>query len=152
MTFKATCVDWGTAKHKLRKIREKVFVCEWRIPPEYEFDQQDELAFHVLVLDENKEEIATGRITPQGEIGRIAVEPQFRGPEVYQTLFNALLNIAQQHGLENVSVQCELEGVEYYRQQGFQPVGTVYMDAGIARQRMACSLGEFSLERVELTH
>ncbi|MFT5312370.1 MAG: putative GNAT family N-acyltransferase [Paraglaciecola sp.] len=152
MTFNATCVDWETTKHKLRKIREKVFVCEWRIPSEYEFDQQDELAFHILVIDENKQEIATGRITPQGEIGRIAVEPKFRGPEVYQILFNALLNIARQHGLESVLVQCELEGVEYYRQQGFNPVGTVYMDAGTPRQRMSCSLSDFSLERVELTH
>jgi predicted GNAT family N-acyltransferase len=152
MTFIAKNVDWGTTKHKLCKIREKVFVCEWRIPKEYEFDQQDKIAFHVLVLDEKDQEIATGRITPQGEIGRIAVEPQFRGPEVYQTLFNALLKIAQQHGLENVLVQCELEGVEYYQQQGFRPVGTVYMDAGIPRQRMTCTLNDFSLARVELTH
>jgi predicted GNAT family N-acyltransferase len=152
MTFTAQSVDWRKAKHKLRKLREKVFVYEWRIPAECEFDQQDSIAFHVLVLDENNQEVATGRITPLGEIGRIAVEPEFRGPEVYQTLFKALLKIAQQHGLENILVQCELEGVEYYQHQGFSPVGSVYMDAGIARQRMTCNINDFSLARVELTH
>jgi predicted GNAT family N-acyltransferase len=152
MTFKVKNVDWGNAKHKLSKIREQVFVHEWRIPKECEFDQQDDVAFHVLVLDEDNREIATGRITPQGEIGRIAVVPAFRGPEVYLELFSALLAIAKQIGLEDVLIQCELEGVKYYQQQGFRPVGSVYMDAGIARQAMTCTINAFSLQRVELTH
>lgn len=152
MTFKVKNVDWGKEKHKLSRLREKVFVCEWRIPKEYEFDQHDDASFHVLVLDENNQEIATGRITPNGEIGRIAVVPSYRGPEVYQTLFRALLKIAKVNDLRNVSVQCELEGVEYYQQQGFRPVGAVYMDAGIPRQKMSCTIKDFSLNRVELTH
>lgn len=152
MTFIAKNVDWGNEQHKLRKIREKVFVCQWRIPKEYEFDHQDNIAFHVLVVNEHNQDVATGRITPQGEIGRIAVEPRYRGPEVYQALFNALLNIARQHDIQDVLVQCELEGVKHYQQQGFRPVGSVYMDAGIPRQSMVCSLNEFSPTRVELTH
>lgn len=152
MAFTVENVDWGKAKHRLSKLREKVFVYEWRIPKEYEFDQQDNAAFHVLVLDESNLEVATGRITPNGEIGRIAVVPKHRGPEVYQTLFHALLDIAKQRELEMVSVQCELEGVEYYQQQGFRPVGAVYMDAGIPRQRMSVTLTDFSLPRVDLTH
>ena len=152
MTFKVKSVDWGKEKHRLSKLREKVFVCEWRIPKEYEFDQEDQASYHVLVMDDENNEIATGRITPDGEIGRIAVVPRFRGPDVYQTLFHALLDIAKQHGLDDVSVQCELEGVEYYQQQGFRPVGTVYMDAGIPRQRMTCTIHDFSLPKVELTH
>ena len=152
MTFTVKNVDWGNEQHKLRKIREKVFVCQWRIPWEYEFDHHDSGAFHVLVVDENDQEVATGRITPKGEIGRIAVEPQFRRPEVYQALFSALIKIAEQQGLQDVLVHCELEGVNYYQQQGFRPVGTVFMDAGIPRQSMRCSRHDFSLNRVEFTH
>jgi len=148
MAFYAKNADWGNEQHKLKKTREEVFECQWRIPAEYEFDHQDSIAFHVLVVNEHNQEVATGRITPNGEIGRIAVEPEFRGPEVYQALFNALLNIARQHGLEDVLV----EGVNYYQQQGFRPVGTVFMDAGIALQSMLCNLKDFNLERVELTH
>lgn len=152
MAFFAKNVDWGNERHKLKKIREKIFVCQWRIPAEYEFDHQDDISFHVLVVDEHNQAVATGRITPQGEIGRIAVEPQHRGPEVYQELFNALLNIARQRGLSDVLVQCELEGVNYYQKQGFRPVGAVFMDAGVPRQRMQCSLNNFKLTKVELTH
>lgn len=152
MTFTAENVDWGEAKHKLSELREKVFVCEWRIPKEYEFDQQDNTSFHVLVRDDSNSGIATGRITPNGEIGRIAVVPEYRGPEVYQTLFQALLGIARQNSLDNVSVLCELEGVAYYQQHGFRPVGSVFMDAGIPRQRMQVTVTDFTLPKVELTH
>lgn len=152
MAFIATNVDWGNEQHKLKKIREKVFICQRRIPEEYEFDHQDCIAFHVLVVNEHNQEVATGRITPKGEIGRIAVEPEFRCPEVYQALSKALIKIAHQHGLQDVLIQCELEGVNYYQQQGFRPVGTVFMDAGVARQSMLCNLKDFNLERVELTH
>lgn len=152
MTFRVENVDWGKAKHKLSKLREQVFVYEWRIPKEYEFDQYDDASFHVLVLDDENQEVATGRLTPLGELGRIAVVPRFRGPEVYQTLFQALIALARKHSIEQISVQCELEGVAYYQQQGFRPVGSVYMDAGIPRQRMSCTVNDFSLPRVELTH
>lgn len=152
MTFRVKNVDWRKAKEKLTVLREKVFVCERRIPKEIEFDQQDVNAFHVLLIDENGQEVATGRITEEGVIGRIAVIRHCRSNEVYQQLFAALLNIAKRHQMEDVSVQCELQGVSYYQQQGFRPVGTVYMDAGIPRQRMACSVSEFSLPKVELTH
>ncbi len=152
MTLTIKNVDWKQAKHKLSKLREQVFVYEWRIPRECEFDQQDNSAAHVLIVDELDQEIATGRITATGEIGRIAVIPRFRGPEVYHELFSALIEKAKHLGLTEVSVQCELEGVEYYQQQGFKPVGSVYMDAGIARQKMTCSTSEFKLPRVDFTH
>lgn len=152
MTLIVKNVNWEKSKHKLTKLREKVFVYEWHIPKEYEFDQHDNEAFHILVLDEHQQAIATGRLTPAGEIGRIAVEAQYRKPDVYRTLFNALIARAQSLGLQKVFVQCELDGVEYYQRQGFEPVGTVYMEAGIARQKMACSTSQFCLNKVELTH
>lgn len=145
-------VDWEQTKHRLCRLREKVFVYEWRIPRECEFDQHDNEAIHVLISDDDGQDIATGRLTPAGEIGRIAVEASFRKPEVYQALFSALLSAAEQIGLTQVFVQCELEGVEYFQQQGFHPVDSVYMDAGIPRQKMFSDIHNFSIRKVELTH
>ena len=65
MTFTVKNVDWGKDKHKLRKLRNKIFVCHWRIPQEYEFDQQDKDAYHVLVVDENNQDVATSFIVDQ---------------------------------------------------------------------------------------
>lgn len=152
MALNVKNVDWSKNKRILSKLREQVFVYEWHIPRESEFDQQDLSSYHVLLFDDDNQEIATGRITPNGELGRIAVMPRYRQAEVYHTLLNALLDIAKQQGMNEISVQCELQGVEYYQQQGFRTVGPVYMDAGIARQKMAKSVGNFSLPRIELTH
>ncbi|MDN4503402.1 GNAT family N-acetyltransferase [Alteromonadaceae bacterium BrNp21-10] len=152
MAFKVINVDWKKERDRLTQLREKVFVCQWRIPRDVEFDQYDALSFHVLIVDEQGDPVATGRITPDGQLGRIAVVNQFRQPETYNQLFKALLKVAKKQKLEALSVQCELEGVSYYQQQGFQPVGSVYMDAGIPRQRMACPVKLFNLSHVEYTH
>jgi hypothetical protein len=42
-------------------------------------------------MTEHNQEVATGCITAKGEIGRIGVEPEFRGPEVYQALYCLIL-------------------------------------------------------------
>lgn len=152
MTFSVESVDWRKAKKQLITLREKVYVYEWRIPRDQEFDQLDNDAHHVLLKDDGGNNIATGRITAKGELGRIAVIPSYRTSEVYQALFTALLEVAKQHEIQNISVQCELQGVNNYQQQGFRPVGSVYMDAGIPRQRMCCSVSNFSLPKVEWIH
>ncbi len=152
MAFKVKNADWRQDKHRLTGLREKVFVCEWRIPYEAEFDQRDQDAYHVLVLDEQDRAIGTARITHDGEIGRIAVIPERRGKAVYRKLRNALVRIALEHSISDISVSCELEGVPYFQQQGFRPVGSVFMDAGIPRQKMVCPAEQFSLPRVEYTH
>lgn len=145
-------VNWRCSKRRLKRLRERVFVCEWRIPSQSEFDEQDHISDHVLVVDTDGTDIATGRITPDGEIGRIAVVSHLRGKEIYDALYNALLGIARSKHLDDVFVQCELNGVDHFQEQGFQTVGGVYMDSGIPRQKMSCPVGDFSWSRVELTH
>ncbi|WP_438863064.1 GNAT family N-acetyltransferase [Neptunicella sp.] len=152
MPFRVKNVDWNNAKDKLTQLREKVFVCEWRIPRDIEFDQQDPLSLHVLIFDEQENPIATGRITPEGELGRVAVDRHCRHPEVYQKLFKALLRLAKKQQLNAVIVQCELAGINYFQQQGFKPVGSVFMDAGIPRQRMVCPIKQCQCSDFQYTH
>ena len=145
-------VNWRHSKRRLKRLRDRVFVCEWRIPRQSEFNEQDQKSDHVLIIDADGSDIATGRITPEGEIGRIAVVSHCRGKEIYDVLYNALLDIAKSKELNNVYVQCELNGVDHFQEQGFQTVGGVYMDSGIPRQKMSCPINDFSWSRVELTH
>lgn len=145
-------VNWRQSKHRLKRLRDRVYVCEWRIPKQIEFDQQDQLSNHVLVKDTDGNEIATGRITPEGEIGRIAVVSKYRGKEIYDLLFNALLGIAKEKELSNIYMQCELDGIDHFQQKGFDTVGNVYMDSGRPRQRIRCPINRFSWSKVELTH
>ncbi len=152
MTFHTENVDWQSGKDRLSQLREQVFVFEWQLPRDAEFDKNDLEAFHVLVFNENSEPIATGRLTKTGEIGRIAVRRDYRNGDVYQSLFGALLDIARSQNLKTVRVNCELQSVEYHRSLGFKPSGPAFMEAGIPRQRMACPLKHFAQPDVTQLH
>ena len=141
MTYSISQVKWQQAAPLLKNIREKVFICERRIPKKVEFDQGDRTAFHMLVCDDkNQEPIATGRISPQGEISRIAVVMGYRSEKLDKFIMQGLFRIARELSLREVFISSPLEKVDYFTAHDFCPIGAVYMEAGRAKQRMACSM------------
>ncbi len=155
MAYQVKLVNWQKDQAQVKQLRQKVYVFEWRIPEHLEFDQQDSLASHVLVHDDSDDTItpvATGRLTRDGEIGRIAVQRKFRCPDVYNALIDALVKEAKRQKLKKIKIQCQLDAIEEYQKAGFKPIGKVYMDAGIPRQKLECSLRRFSLNSVQHTH
>lgn len=153
MSYSAGRVKWEQAAPLLRNIREKVFICEWRIPKKVEFDQNDSNAFHMLVCDDNTQEpIATGRILPTGEISRIAVLMDYRQEKIDRVVLKGLLKIANEMKLPEVYIRCPLDKVPYFQKHNFHTVGNVFMEAGIPRQRMACPITECSMAKYYLSH
>lgn len=153
MSYSFCRVQWEQAAPLLKNVREKVFVCEWRIPRRIEFDRKDRLAYHMLVCDDGTQEpIATGRIMPTGEISRIAVLMHFRDQDVDQLILQGLLKVARELNLTEVYIHSPLEAIEYFRQHHFNTVGSVFMEAGIPRQRMACRIENVHNANYFLTH
>ncbi|RHW77252.1 GNAT family N-acetyltransferase [Colwellia sp. RSH04] len=141
MSYSIGRVKWQQAAPLLKNIREKVFICERRIPKKVEFDQGDRTAYHMLVCDDKSQEpIATGRISPEGEISRIAVIKGYRSKKVDKVVMQALFRIAQELSLTEVYISSPLDKVEYFIAQEFQPIGSVYMEVGMPKQRMVCSV------------
>ena len=97
MTFSISRVSWEQAAPLLKTVREKVFICEWRIPKHIEFDKKDRIMpFHLLVCDDKTQEpVATGRILATGEISRIAVLMSYRKHQVDHLVVQGLLAIAK---------------------------------------------------------
>ena len=127
MSYSISQVKWQQAAPLLKNIREKVFVCERRIPKKIEFDQDDRTAYHMLVCDDNK--IATGRISPQGEISRIAVVMGYRSKKVDKFIMQGLFKIARKLTLKEVFISSPLDKVDYFTHHDFYPIGSVYMEA-----------------------
>jgi len=145
MSFSVSRVKWEQASSLLRDVREKVFICEWRIPRKIEFDRKDHYAFHVLVCDDiTQEPVATGRILSTGEISRIAVLMSFRKRNVDRDVMKGLLAIAKDLKLDEVFMYSPLEDVEYFKEFNFISAGAVFMEAGMPRQRMSCSVENIS--------
>ncbi len=143
MDYTVDHVKWRSNSRDIKKVREQVFVCEFRIPVSTEFDNADSSCDHVLVRDKDDSPIATGRINRNGKISRIAVLIQHRQSDASLKIVKKLLNIAQSKGLTKVSIDSELDDVDKYTRYGFNTVGQVFMDVGVAKQSLTCQLKRF---------
>ena len=153
MSYSVSRVQWQHAAPLLRDLRERVFICEWRIPKRVEFDRNDNSAYHMIVCDDDTQEpIATGRMLATGEISRVAVLRQYRKQHIDEVVVKGLLNIARELDLSEVSVKCPLEKVPHFKANNFRPSGSVFMEAGIPRQRMVCQLERFCMAKCYLSH
>ena len=133
-------VSWQTAESDLRALREAVFINEQHVPEELEWDGRDESAIHVLAQDEQDRPIGTGRLLPDGHIGRMAVLPPWRHQGVGRAILTALVNIARKMRLPRVELDAQTQAMGFYEQQGFSAIGEVFMDAGILHRRMQMEL------------
>lgn len=153
MSYSISRVQWEQAAPLLKNVREKVFVCEWRIPKKIEFDRKDRHAYHLLVCDDiTQEPIATGRILSTGEISRIAVLMAYRQQQIDHKVMRGLLNIAKDINLDEVFIYTSLDSVNYFRKFNFSSAGAVFMEAGIPRQRMVCCVDDIKNAQYHLTH
>jgi predicted GNAT family N-acyltransferase len=132
--------DWATLSAEAYAIRHTVFVQEQGVPVEMEGDEFDAPSLHALVRDDEGTAIATGRLLPDGHIGRLSVLAAWRGKGVGRQLILALLAQAYKrgHGAVELNAQCSAQG--FYESMGFEVVGPVFMEAGIPHQAMRKSL------------
>ena len=66
-------VDWVADRHALRAVRWTVFVEEQHVPEDEEWDEHDPVSRHIVAAVADGTPIGTGRLLPDGHIGRMAV-------------------------------------------------------------------------------
>ena len=131
--------DWSVDRLILRAIREEVFIREQSVPVDLEWDEFDAQSRHVLACV-NGARIGTGRLLPDGHIGRMAVLRQWRGLGIGSALLGALMDIARTLGMRRVLLNAQVQALPFYRRHGFEIEGEEFLDAGIAHHRMARDL------------
>ena len=124
--------SWAQLGKAASAIRHEVFVDEQHVPVELELDAFDAVALHALACDGGGyTALGTGRLLPDGHIGRMAVRRAARGGGVGSLLLLALMQQAQQRGDPAVVLHAQLAARGFYERHGFTPEGEVFMDAGI---------------------
>jgi predicted GNAT family N-acyltransferase len=141
-SFVVRCADWDRDREDLRRVREAVFVREQKVPLELEWDGLDEACVHVLALDRGGLPIGTGRLLPDGHIGRMAVLPSWRRHGVGAALLNELVRLATERGLVQVMLNAQVQAIGFYARYGFAADGEEFLDAGISHRRMCRVLGK----------
>lgn len=140
-TFGVQSVSHAAAHAAIHGVRQQVFVIEQGVPAELERDALDPACHHVLAHDADGQPIGTGRLLPDGRIGRMAVLPGWRGKGVGEAMLDALVKAATAGGLHEVHLHAQLAARDFYARLGFLPEGAVFEEAGIAHQQMRRTLG-----------
>ena len=127
--------DWKRARAEAQRIRFAVFVEEQGVPPELEMDENDAASVHALAFYGDKT-IGTGRLLPDGHIGRMAVLKEWRGQGAGREMLRKLVEAARGRGDREVMLSAQVHALGFYEAEGFEPEGPVYEEAGIAHQAM----------------
>ena len=131
--------DWEHARAPASRIRLAVFVEEQRVPREIEMDENDAASVHALAY-EGVAAVGTGRLLPDGHIGRMAVLKAHRARGVGGAILRRLIEEARRKGLREVVLSAQTHALAFYRKHGFAVRGAEYMEAGIPHQEMRLDL------------
>ena len=135
-TFSVVLCDWDSARVESRRIREQVFVREQGVPLALEMDDQDAHCDHALAHAADGSVLGTGRLLPDGHIGRMAVLKEWRGKGVGALLLHTLMEQARQRGHASVRLNAQTAAAGFYRRLGFTICGPEFIEAGIPHVAM----------------
>jgi predicted GNAT family N-acyltransferase len=131
---------WDDLRDRATPIRFKVFVEEQKVPAEIELDDWDPQCLHALALDDAGRVLGTGRLLPDGHVGRMAVLREARGTGTGTALLQALMQAARERGHRHVVLSAQTHAVPFYARLGFAIEGEVYDEAGIPHVDMRRAL------------
>ncbi|ALU89878.1 GNAT family N-acetyltransferase [Herbaspirillum rubrisubalbicans] len=138
--MKITVDHWEALRAQAQPIRFEVFVDEQQVPAEIELDDMDPHCLHAVAYDDAGQPLATGRLLPDGHIGRMAVRKAGRGKGVGGAVLQALMQAARQRGDVEVILNAQVQAEGFYQAHGFAREGEQFMEAGIAHITMRARL------------
>ena len=116
-------------------LRKAVFIEEQDVPADVEMDELDPICQHVLAWKDGIA-VGTGRIAPDGRIGRMAVSASCRGQGIGRDILNGLMRMGRDMGVERLYLSAQCQAIPFYEKAGFVASGPVYDDAGIEHRHM----------------
>lgn len=128
--------------YAILKLRELVFVLEQAcLYPD--IDGKDSIAYHVLLKEEGKliayaRYFTKGSVYPEhASIGRVVVDPEYRGKELGKLLMKSLLEKVDSL-YKNTSIQISAQTylIDFYESYGFKIVSAEYLEDAIPHIRM----------------
>ena len=130
-------VDWETETLTLRNIRTTVFILEQQVPVDLEWDEFDIISTHFLVFNNHGEAVGTGRLLPDGHIGRMAVLKEWRGKGYGCAMLKKILEELRGRQMQKAMLNAQINAVKFYEKFGFQQVSAEkFFEAGIPHVKM----------------
>ena len=131
---------WDELAAQCRAVRDEVFVREQGVPMALEHEALDPDCLHVLASLADGVAVATGRLLPDGHLGRMAVRRPWRRQGVGGAMLALLIEEARERLLTKVMLNAQVSALGFYRAFGFEEVGAPFVEAGINHQAMELGL------------
>jgi predicted GNAT family N-acyltransferase len=128
--------DWAAMQADAKPIRMEVFVQEQNVPADLEMDDRDAACLHAVAYDAAGTPLGTGRLLPDGHIGRMAVLRNARGAGIGGAILKGLMEKARERGDQKVVLSAQTHAAEFYLAHGFAMAGDVFHEAGIPHIEM----------------
>jgi predicted GNAT family N-acyltransferase len=123
---------WDRLRDDASSVRYEVFVIEQNVPPEVEMDDDDAVSVHAVAYAADGTPLGTGRLLPDGHIGRMAVHKRARGLGVGGLLLDALIGQGHGDGHRMLVLHAQTHAKGFYEAHGFRVEGEEFIEAGIA--------------------
>lgn len=136
MNVTVTIGDWHAQQLHARAVRDDVFIREQNIPVELEWDEMDSVSLHAVAYDGAGQAIGTGRLLPDGHVGRMAVTSAMRGAGAGSAILTVLMQAAKERGDKLVVLSAQMRAESFYVRHGFIREGDEFMEAGIPHIQM----------------
>lgn len=124
------------------EIRKRVFVEEQNVPMEREVDEYEDVATHILLIDD--EPIGTVRYRPASEdmikVERMAVLPEERGRKLGLKLMEFVHKHARDNGYTRAKLGAQVHAIDFYKKLGYTVSSDEFEDAGIPHVYMEKAL------------
>lgn len=122
------------------KIRNTVFVKEQGVPLSLEVDENEALAIHFVLYDDQNQAVATLRFLPISDqvmkLQRMAVPKSHRGHGYGRILIEGAETFVRNHRVEKITLGAQLTAKEFYQKLGYQPEGDIFLDADMPHIKM----------------
>lgn len=137
--FSIQQTTWAASQAELQSIRQRVFIDEQGVPESLEWDADDATALHFLAW-QDAQAVGCARLLPDGQVGRMAVLPRWRGQGAGRALLDAVVAAARAQGHIELKLSAQTHAAGFYARAGWLVRGEVYEEAGIPHIAMWQSL------------
>ncbi len=131
--------SWDEDQEELIQLRTRVFVEEQKVPASLEMDGRDAESAHVKALIDDVI-IGTGRLLPNGFIGRMCVLREYRNRGIGTMMLKNLVQQAGERGHQKVSLNSQSYVIPFYQKFGFTTDSEEFIEAGIPHRRMVLNI------------
>ena len=134
--MKVTIRSFREAESDIRFVRDIVFGQEQNVAREVDWDGKDSQSIQVVATDDDDNPVGTGRMQPDGKIGRLSVLDSWRGQGIGQKMLRVLVETAEKKGFQEVFLHAQVHAASFYEMCHFHKNGEEFLEASIPHVKM----------------